>query len=292
MTSLRRSISSVPALVTFEAAARLGGFTLAAEELGVTQAAVSRQIKLIESELNVQLFQRGHRKVTLTPAGQVLARVLSTSFARIAETLDHVRQPAEEVVTIGATLAFSHFWLLPRLADFRAAHPGINLRLLAEDTPLDLRRPGVDVAVRYGLPPFDDAESVANFPDEVFAVASPGLTLPTPVPVIAFEPLEPSWLTWRRWSTMLGQPLGPEVIALRCNHYTDTITAAVAGEGVALGWGRLIADHLAQGRLIRLGPHAVAPPERYHVLLPVNRPSSAATRIFVNWIAGQFAPLG
>lgn len=293
MTSIRRAISSVSALVTFEAAARLGGFTLAAEELGVTQAAVSRQIKALEAELNAPLFLRGHRKVTLTPSGQVLAAALTGSFARIAEALDTIRAPqGEEVVTIGATLAFSHFWLLPRLPDFRASHPAIKLRLMAEDSAMDLRRPGLDVAIRYGRPPFADASSQASFADEVFAVASPALTRKGPLPVIAFEPSDPTWLTWRRWSAALGHPFGPEVVTLRCNHYTDTIAAAVNGEGVALGWGRLIGDLLEQGRLVRLGPASVAPEERYHVLLPANRPSTPATRIFVNWIAGQFAPLG
>ncbi len=304
MPTLRRSISSLSALATFEAAARLGGFTLAAAELGVTQAAVSRQIKLLEQDLRVPLFVRGHRRVTLTAPGEALAAAVSGAFGRISDVVEAIRQPvAAGTVTIGATLAFSHFWLLPRLPAFRAAHPDIKLRLLGDDTPSDLRRDRLDIAIRYGSPPFEDGESVASAADEVFAVCSPVLRdlLPPEVdgaafldlPLIASDWLEPTWLTWRRWARHVG--LGPAVARasdqsrLRFNHYADTIQAALAGEGVALGWATLLSRLLAEGRLVRLGALSFTPAERYHVLVPAGRQPGPGVRAVLDWIVAEFA---
>lgn len=304
MVSLRRSLSSVGALVTFEAAARLGGFTLAANELGVSQAAVSRQIKLLEAELNTPLFSRAHRRVQLTPAGQALSAAVSGSFNRIAEVLDAIRNPGTaEVVTIGATLAFSRFWLLPRLPAFRVEHPQIKLRLLADDVPLDLGRDKLDVLIHYGQPPFSGAVSRAALPDEVFPVCSPALKQRLDaevgagrlrhVPVIVSETVDPSWLNWRKWVAVAGAQSpwarASEQITLRCNHYTDSIQAAINGEGVALGWSTLLADQLAEGRLVRLGEAALRPEDRYHVLVPDGRSLGSHTQTFVDWIAGQFS---
>lgn len=303
MVGLRRSISSLSALASFEAAARLESFTLAAAELGVTQAAVSRQIKLLETELNARLFLRAHRKVTLTPAGAALAGTVTGAFGRVAEMIETIRQPVvPDTVTIGATLAFSHLWLLPRLAAFRLQHPDINLKLIADDNPTDLRRDRLDAAIRYGEPAFADGRSIASLPEEVFPVCSPRLLerlqlTPqradiTGLPLIASDTVNPSWLTWRSWAKAAG--LGPALAAasdrsrLRFNHYTDTLQAAVNGEGVALGWSALISAHLAEGRLVRVGPHGVRPREEHHALVPLGREPSPPAAVFLRWIAERF----
>lgn len=304
MAHLRRSISSLSALASFEAAARLESFTLAAGELGVTQAAVSRQIKLLETELNISLFSRAHRKVTLTPAGAALAAAVTSSFGRMAEMIETIRQPVvPNTVTIGATLAFSHLWLLPRLAEFRQQHPEINLKLIADDNPTDLRRDRLDAAIRYGQPPFADGETVASHAEEVFPVCSPKLLKRMHVkadiediaslPLIASDAVHPSWLNWRSWARQAG--LGPELgkasdrSRLRFNHYTDTIQAAMNGEGVALGWARLISTPLREGRLIALGSCRVRPHEEHHVLLPTGRLPSPAVNTFVDWLKERFS---
>lgn len=304
MPNLRRSIPSMSGLATFEAAARLGSFTLAAAELGVTQAAVSRQIKLLEDDLNNRLFLRAHRRVVLTPSGAALAATVSQAFSSMAEMIETIRQPfAADVVTVGATLAFSHFWILPRLAGFRAEHPDIKLKLVADDSFTDLRRDRLDVAIRYGKPPFADARSIASTPDTVFPVCSPklleahGMTAADAdllhLPLIASDTVNPTWLTWRSWAQGVG--LGPaigrasDLSRLRFNHYTDTIQAAVNGEGVALGWAELLAGHLNEGRLVRLGPDTLTLEERYHVLVPLGREVTAAANVFLRWITANLA---
>jgi DNA-binding transcriptional LysR family regulator len=303
MQNLRRSTPSMSALATFEAAARLSSFTQAAAELGVTQAAVSRQIKLLEDDLNVRLFVRANRKVVLTTQGAALASTVSPAFASMAEMIETIRQPfLADTVTVGATLAFSHFWILPRLADFRAAHPDVKLKLIADDSVTDLRRDRLDVAIRFCKPPFADAHSIAARPDEVFPVCSPKLLERHGVaadmvnllglPLIAADLVNPAWLTWRSWGQ--GTAQGPDLTKasdrsrLRFNHYTDTIQAALNGEGVALGWAALLAGHLDEGRLVRLGQHSVVMDEKYHVLVPTGREPSRSTKLFLDWLSSCF----
>lgn len=293
MAGFRRSVSSLSALATFEAAARLTGFTRAAEELGVTQAAVSRQIKLLEAELNTPLFIRGHRKVELTPAGALLAGALTGAFDQVAEAIDTIRRPASaNIVTFGATLGFMHFWLLPRLPAFRAAHPEVQLRLVSQDAGFDLRRDAVDALIHYGKPPFDGARCLASLPDVVFPVAAPtlkGLDMPLDqLPLIGCEWLEPSWLSWRRWAQLAGYPPLQKANALRFSQYTDAVYAAVGGEGVALGWQSLIGAHLADGRLVRLGTGQVTPEERHCLLVPTIRTQGRGARKLTEWLVAAF----
>lgn len=303
MSRLRRSIPSMSALATFESAARLCSFTLAAAELGVTQAAVSRQIKGLEEDLNVRLFVRANRKVVLTKAGAALSSNVSAAFGSMAEMIETIRQPHEtDTVTLGASLAFSHFWILPRLHGFRSKYPDIRLKLVADDAVTDLRRDRLDVAIRFGRAPFADGRSVASLPDHVFPVCSPRLLQKHDMeaetanllrlPLIASDTVNPTWLTWRSWAQGVG--LGAEIgkasdrSKLRFNHYTDTIQAAVNGEGIALGWSELIRGHLEEGRLVRLGKKILTLEEEYHVLVPISREPAESTENLIDWIAGAF----
>ena len=304
MRRFRRNLPSLNALATFEAAARLGSFTLAAVELGVTQAAVSRQIKALEADLNAELFIRAHRRVVLTASGVALAATLGGAFTRMAEMVETIRQPAApDTVAVGTTLAFSQFCILPQLAEFRAAHPDIRLRLIADDALTDPVRDRLDVAILYGRPPFPGGRSVASRADEVFPVASPvllqrmGVTADSAdlsrMPLICAESVNPSWLTWRGWGRAAGLAvdLGPasDRSRLRFNHYTDTIMAAENGEGVALGWATLLARHLAAGTLVRLGSASLVAEDCYHILVPEGQAPTPAAQQFIDWIGQGFS---
>ena len=299
MTTLRRNLPTLNLLSTFESAARLGSFTLAAAELGVTQAAVSQQIKVLEQELNKALFVRAHRRVALTPAGTALAQAVGGAFARMSEMIDTLRQPeVPDTVSIGLTLAFNQFWLMPRLPDFRARFPHVRLRLVADDTPMDLRQARLDVAIRYGKPPFEDAISHADRAERAFPVASPALLARLGIaaadadllhmPLIASDIVNPAWMPWRQWAKALrlGPALGraSDHSRLRFNHYSDTVQAALNGEGVTMGWDVLLEDILREGRLVRLGTDSVVPEERYHAVTPVGREPTPAVRIFLDWM--------
>lgn len=303
MPNLRRSVPSMSALATFETAARLGSFTTAAAELGVTQAAVSRQIKLLEDDLNARLFVRANRRVVLTAAGAALSSTVSAAFGSMADMVETIRQPVlANTVNVGASIAFSHFWILPRLSQFRSLFPDVRLKLVADDSPPDFRSENLDAAFRFGKPPFADARSIASKADEVFPVCSPelldrfGMTPESAdllkLPLIVSDTVNPSWQTWRTWAQAVGR--GPEVglasdrSGLRFNHYTDTIQAALNGEGVALGWNMLLRGFLEEGRVLRIGSDCLETLERYHLLMPNGRAPSPAAARFVEWIVASF----
>jgi LysR family glycine cleavage system transcriptional activator len=295
MVRFRRALPSVNALVTFEAAARLKSFTAAARELGVTQAAVSRQIRLLEDDFGVALFRRGHRRVEPTPAGGVLGTTLSSCFQTITETVAVIRQPQEaETLTVGATVAFSHFWLLPRLSAFRKQHPDLPIRIISQDAAFDIASGEIDVVMRYGIPPFADGEVVASATDVVYPVASAsfaaGLDRPPTLqdllamPLIATDAWEPSWFSWGEWFERAGAGTVAPRIALRFSNYTDGIYAALAGQGVALGWDLQVARFVAARQLVRLTDAVVAPEASYSAVIPRGSRRSATADAFVTWV--------
>lgn len=301
MPQIRRRIPALGALVTFEAAARLGGFTAAAKEMGVTQAAVSRQVSALEDDLGVRLFVRAHRRVEPTAAGSALALAVGQSFERIAEAVEAIRQPGGSAsLTVSATLAFSHFWLLPRLSSLLADHPEIKLRVLSQDLPVDLRDGTVDVALRYGKPPFRDGDVAASMSDEIFPVCSPSMLArlspdrlalwPSELPHIDNEAPDTSWLTWRRWFALTDPARVPRAGALRFSHYNDAVYAAIDGQGVVLGWRTLLQRPLADGRLVRLGGSSVTPEECYCVVVPGRSPYRPHVDTFVHWMRALMQP--
>lgn len=294
MSSFKRTMLSVNALVTFEAALRLKSFTAAAGELNVTQAAVSRQVRMLEEELGVKLFKRGHRRVEPTAAGAVLGATLSQSFTTISDAIEMIRRPSEsDTLTVGASVAFSHFWLLPRLSSFRRSYPDVNIRVVSQDSPFDLRAGDVDVAMRYGTPPFANGKIVATTRDVVFPVCSPDFAANLPdafalrdlaaVPLIASDAPESAWIGWIDWFRMAGLR-GPIPRAkLQFSQYTDCISAALAGEGVALGWNLIVGQFIAKGTLVPVTDSVVEPPASYNAVVPDDRRTSAAVDGFVAW---------
>lgn len=300
MPSLRRSLPALSALLAFEAAARHASFTLAAAELGVTQAAVSRQIKALEADVGTALFHRQHRRVVLTRAGVLLSASVSAGFQRIVETTDNLRQSHGAMsVTIGATLAMSHFWLLPRLTSFRRAHPGVQMRVISQDERFDLTRGDAQIAIRYGRPPFPGARVLASLGERIFPVCSPALRAALgpfdadadlfTLPLIATDWPDADWETWGAWAVAAGHGRPDPRISLRFTHYADTIYAAMNGEGVALGWERLLAAPLAEGRLVALGSARVSTGAGYHVVVADGYVPDTAAAQALAWLEGEIA---
>lgn len=299
MGRLRGKVPSLAALAAFEAAARLGGFTKAASELGVTQAAISRQIRALEDDFGTPLFVRG-RTVRLTAAGQVLADAVSEAFDRMAVAIDKLhegRDPA--LLTVSTHLSFSHFWLLPRLPAFRHANPEVKLRVLSQDAPIDLRQGEVDVVIRYGRPPFADGATMASLAEQTFPVCSPqfaaqascesvGAERLRELPLIEAHNPETDWLTWPEWFAMAGlpRPSRPQMLVFR--HYSDAVYAAMAGEGVVLGWQKLLERPLGDGRLTRIGDVAVRPAEAHHMVVAQGEAERDAVAAFSAWLAAEF----
>lgn len=295
--SLKRALPPLTALIAFEAAARLSSFSRAATELGVTQAAVSRQIKALEDDLGLPLFRRLHRRVELTEAGATLASRLARAFNDVAGTIAELRRSAGAELVVAATLAFSQFRLLPRLSAFRLAHPDLRLRLVAQDEPVDLARDGVDVAIRYGMGTWSDGEAHFLHDDRVVLVASPAfLARHGPVesleaviaaPLIGYDVPDPSWMRWGDWLAACGRPGPAPVPAFRCNHYTDAISAALAGEGITLGWRWLVDRSLALGTLVQVTNAQVVPDGGYYAVTPASRTPKPGALALAQWLASE-----
>jgi LysR family glycine cleavage system transcriptional activator len=297
---IRKNFPSLNALLVLEAAARHRSFTAAAAELGVTQAAVSRQVALLEEELETQLFSRRHRAIEPTPSCQLLASSLAMSFANIEQSVETVRSAKrQETVTIGATLAFSTFWLLPRMGEFRKRYPSAQIRLMSQDARINVNSGEVDVIVRYGVPPFDDGAVVASRADEVFPVCSPDYALRVGDPETMFQHdefelidqdvAERSWYSWQDWFSRAGIAAPKAQPRLRFNHYTDVLQAARAGHGIALGWGLFAQSYLEDGSLVRLGHAVITAEGRYNVVVPMRRKPHPLRDIFVEWLAGSLS---
>ncbi len=298
MKSLRNRLPPTNALVTFEAVARHVSFTQAARELGVSQAATSRQVRLLEDHLGVVLFNRARKRVRLTPAGQQLLQAVAMGFGHIASVADGLRQERRgRALTVATSLAFSAFWLMPRLPAFHAAYPTLELRLSTSDSEADWYADDVDVAVVFGPQVGAGWFSEALFGDQVIAVCRPDYFgargLPQSVAELREETLlqieSPyiSWFSWPDWFARNAAPLRRDPRGPRFNNYMIAIQAALDGQGLALGWRRLIAPQLSDGRLMQVTSANVTPNNDYVLLIPETRREDRRVRAFRNWILGE-----
>ena len=258
-----RSLPSLDFLRGFEAAGRRLSFTLAAQELFLTQSALSRQIKALEDALGVALFERRHRALALTPAGAAFHREVAGTLESLATAADRTRGTTRSPgLTLSTTVSFASLWIIPRLATFRERHPDVDVYVSADDRVVDLARGDVDVAVRY-LPESSAPEhAVRLFGERMTPVASPkivrrssplrrpgDLTKHVLLHLDDHEGRTP-WLDWRSWLTSNGEPGLKPAGALRFRIYDQVVQAAVGGQGVALGRLPMIAGYLRDGRLV------------------------------------------
>lgn len=288
------------AMRAFDAAARHLSFTRAAEELFVTQSAVSKQVIALESALATRLFERKTRALALTSAGERLRRATELAFAELRRAAVELRGGDEPSVTLATTQAFASFWLIPRLADFRRRHPGIDIRISADTRVVDLERGRFDAAVRYLQDRHAPATALRLFGDTVLPVVSPvflkksskPLTKPADLVhhiLLAYEDEAQCrpWLSWPVWLEMAGvaglRPAG----SVAFNQYDAPIRAAVDGQGVALATLALVADLLRQGTLVAPLPQRFANPRSYYLLLAQQAAANPAVEPFRHWLAQQ-----
>ncbi|MEZ2310632.1 LysR substrate-binding domain-containing protein [Paraburkholderia sp. RCC_158] len=291
----RRLIPSVTALVEFEAVARHASFTLAADELGVTQAAVSRQVKFLEETLGTRLFNRLHRSIELTEDGEALYLVVAESMQKIAGVFDRLASgPVQQELVLAATSAFSHFRLLPRLASLRDAQPNLQLRLSTQMFTADLRPKEIDIAVRFGNGRWGDGTATLLFDEEVFPVCSPKWVALRGTPeslqdianaaLIESDSTSEGWMGWEEWFHALDLRPVRLNFALRCSLYTDAIEAARFGQGIALGWGRLVHDLIEAGELVRLPVTSLKVSDSYYIVVPHGRTITPVINGLIDWL--------
>ncbi|MGU3360471.1 transcriptional regulator GcvA [Methylobacterium sp. M6A4_1b] len=288
---MRRRLPPLAALRAFEAAARRLSFRDAADELGVTPTAISHQIRLLEQTLELRLFHRETRRVRLTAEGAVLLPVLRDGFDAFAEAIERIRsRHAAGVPTLSAPTAFVAKWLVPRLAAFRALHPGRDLRLHASDSLVDFARDGVDVAVRYGPGPYPDLDAHRLAVDRVAPACSPRLAVRSESDLAKYPLLHFEWPhltddtpTWSVWLRRAGITDVDGDAGIRFSDEGHVIQAAIAGQGIALLSLVLAADDLASGALVQpFGPVLDAHP--YWVVHPRQPARARDVAKLVEWL--------
>jgi LysR family glycine cleavage system transcriptional activator len=284
------------ALRAFEAAARHLNFSRAAEELHVTHGAISHQMKALEAHLGVALFRRQGRQMALTDAGMLLHEHVRDALQRLKRGVAALRATTRggaEVLTVTTTPAFAARWLVPRLADFQARHPAIEVNLRATAALSDFERDAVDLAVRYGPGAWSGLEAAKLLDEEIFPVCSPtfrGGALPTRAAELADvtllrDPRQP----WRDWFLSVGLDW-PE--PARGPVYDDAgmlLQAAGAGLGIALARGALAHAELAAGTLVRLFADSARSSFAYYIVHPPGAREAPKVAAFCAWLADQAA---
>lgn len=286
----------------FVAVGRRMSITLAAQDLCVTQSAVSRQIHALEEALGLKLLVRGHRSIAFTPEGERLFRSADSAVQQLQDVVGELKGPTgRRMVTITSTMGLTGLWLMPRLGNFLARHPDIEVRVSANSRAVDLKAEGIDLAIRYGAPGTMPEGAELLLEESIVPVAHPslGLTALDSPEVLAgqvlleFDGSFRPWLQWSEWLARFGwEGVKPRGV-LRFNVYDQLAHAAVAGQGIALGRLPLVSPMLADGRLVRLaipqpGPH----PEHAFWLLRAEASMRLEVAAVVEWIREEAGRLG
>lgn len=294
-----RKLPSLDPLKGFDAAARHLSFTKAAEELFLTQSAVSRQIQTLEEQLGVALFRREVRRLSLTPEGERLHRVVAEMLARLGEVCAGLKgTQTKPRVTVSASVGLAALWLVPRLAAFQELEPEVDVRLSADNRMVDLEREDFDLALRYVAPDAAPPGSSLLFDEVVFAVASPALAATLPpvlgaadigrLTLLAFEGGgRTPWLSWEPWLQGHGLAHAKPKAVLQFNQYDQMIRAAEDGGGIALGRGPLVAQSMAAGRLQALTEERQRIAARAYFLVRAPRPLRPEVERFADWLVAE-----
>jgi len=291
-----RHLPPLNALRAFEAAARSESFTRAAEELCVTQGAVSHQVKSLEATLGIKLFNRERQRLVITDAGREYLNVVRDALDRIAVGTERlVQRQNAGVLTVSTSPDFAAKWLIYRLGRFGEAHPGIDLRVSATMHHVDFAREDVDVAVRHGDGNWGGLDAVRLCSEQLFPVCSPKLLsgrnrIAKPSDLLKFPLLHlDDWKAWSKWLDAAGvvdaeMPRGPAL-----NHASMLIDAAIDGQGVALARTALAAWDLINGRLARPFDLGLRLSKTYWIVCPKATTSVPKIATFRKWLLAEAA---
>src|SRR5919106_6919704 len=276
-------------------------FTKAGEELYLTQSAVSRQIKELEDQLGVALFQRRHRALALTEAGHQFYAAAAQALSTMRAATDRLRaQTGKKALSVTTTNSFAALWLIPRLAGFTREHPGVDVRITADTKVQDLERDGLDLALRHGPASLAGPHAVRLFGEKTFPVCSPKLLKKKPLEKpadlrnhVLLHYDDPDgrhpWLHWKTWLEVERiadlKPAG----TLSFSGYEQIIPAAVAGHGVALGRSPLVKNLIASGDLVAPFKSQADPARAYFALVSKNAAARPEVVAFVEWLKAEAA---
>ena len=294
--SMADRLPPLNALRTFEAAARHLSFTRAAEELFVTQAAVSHQIKGLEEELGMPLFRRLGRRLLLTDEGQLLVPEVREAFELLGSAVRRVREQQGGVLTISATPSFGAKWLAGRIGRFQALHPEFEIQLGATLRLVDFARENVDCGVRYGLGDWPGLRVDRLFDAQLMVVCSPALAAGPP-PLRCPDDLRRHTLIhvldeiddWRLWLKAAGVSGIDPAKGPKFDSTPMALQAAASGAGIAIGRRRLIEEDLASGRLVVPFDIELADGCAYYFVTPEARANVPKIALFRDWLLAEAA---
>lgn len=292
MTYQRRFIPTTSALIAFEAVARNGSFTKAAEEMSLTQSAVSRQVRALEEQIDCVLFERGSRQVSLTDAGQRYAAEISRALMTIRDATIQVGSKGQnQVLNLAILPTFGTRWLMPRIPRFVSRHPGITLNFATRIGRFDFAADGLDAAIYHGRPDWPGVRCTLMMREVVVPVASPGFVARNPglspgellkLPRLSMKSRPNAWSRWFEAHGIEAR----EDSGMSFEHFSTLAQACIGGMGVALMPEILIARELAQQELVPVGESALND-AAYYFAEPVRKDSGAAADLFRQWLLDE-----
>ncbi len=295
MHPLVRRVPGLQSLAVFEAAARLGSFTDAGRELGITQPGVSRHIARLERDIGLELFHRSANRVRLNANGESLLTAIGAGFDTIDATIESLL-PADPAFVLAANPGFAQQWLLPYLDDLRAVLDETDLHLKLFDRDGELTDETYDAAIHLTSVKLVPAGSRILFDEVVLPVASPDFAAAaglhgdtSPAAVLGVTKLhldrrDRQWMDWAGWFAAHGVAWSPAEARLSYNNYALVVNDVVAGRGVALAWRGLIDPLLDSGTLVSVGPEVHNPGNAYQ-LIPGQSGSPALIDLLAGWLA-------
>ncbi len=296
---LSERLPPAQSLLIFEAAARHRSFTGAAQELKSTQSAVSQQMKGLESYLGLTLFRRIYRGVELTEEGIHLYNAVQGGFQQIATCLEKIQKTRlHQIINVATDFAFAAYWLLPRLPRFRELHSEIDVRIITSQGQYSFSGQNVDVAIVFDGPQPTHPYAFKLFNEKVFPICSPALLQEyNPIPShkkLASMPLlklgadaGQGWLDWNSYFQGRRSQVIPGDPVLTFNNYTLLIQAAIAGQGVGLGWSTLIDDLIDKKVLVGLQEFSLSSESGYYVVEPQPSERLNAKQHFMDWLLAE-----
>lgn len=290
-----RQLPPLAAVRVFEAAARHENFTAAASELGMTQAAVSYQIKILEERLGTPLFRRERQRVTLTEAGHRVAPTIAGAFDALDAAFAQLRAERETLLTVSTSQTFAGTWLAWRIGDFQAANPSLAVDLQVSDAVVDFAREEVDAAVRSGRGPWPGVSADLLLTLDFTPMCSPGflarhgpIAAPAQLldlPLISSE--DPWWPWWLREAGIVV-PDGPvRPGGVRMDSQANHGSAAIAGQGVAMLTPFLWRNDIAEGRLVELFAQRSSRGYGYWLVVPEHRRAVPKIKRFRDWLLAE-----
>src|SRR6516162_5928250 len=295
MLAMARRLPPLNALKAFEAVARSNSVTRAAEELSVTQGAVSQQVKALEATLGVKLFNRERQRLVITEAGRDYQTVVRNAFDQIAVGTERLMQRQNAgVLTVSTSLDFAAKWLVHRLARFAAAHPGIDLRVSGTMHTVDFAHEDIDVSVRHGDGNWPGLDATRLCAEQIFAICSPKLLagrnrLQRPADVLKWPlvRLEDQSKAWKRWFALAGVVAPEQLPGPVLNRASMLIDAAIDGQGIALARTTLAAWDLTSGRIVRPFDLSWRPAGTYWIISPKATAKSPKIATFREWLLAE-----